>query len=309
MAIDFQHNEYAKSVSDWELVDHISEGDNVKDYLIELNPSDTGEANKLRNKQYKERAVFYNVAGYTLQGLIGLMFSKFPKVELPLGIDYLLGNANGDGVSLYQQSQKTAREVLQKGRAGLFVSYPKTSAPVSRADMDSGGFQSTIHLVEAEQILNWRVVKRGSQSALSLVVISESVDVVGEDGYSVECVEQIRELALQENVFVVREWRKDAKKKEWAVYDESIPTDAAGNSWSEIPFVFLGSVANTPEVNSMPLLGLAKINISHYRNSADYEDSVWYSGQSQPWMSGVTQTHLDLMNQLKHLMLDHQSRY
>jgi hypothetical protein len=47
------------------------------------------------------------------------------------------------------------------------------------------------------------------------------------------------------------------------------------------------------------LSDLTDINIGHYRNSADYEDSIWYAGQAQPWMSGVDENHIQLINDNK----------
>lgn len=41
------------------------------------------------------------------------------------------------------------------------------------------------------------------------------------------------------------------------------------------------------------LLGLAKINLGHYRNSADYEDSVFFCGQVQPYLGGLDTTWRD----------------
>ena len=293
--IDFQHPDYKENISDWELTEHICNSEEVEQYLIILNPTDTSPENRQRNEQYKNRAVFYSVAGHTLEGLIGLIFAKYPQATIPSNLEYMLTNIDGSGVSIYQQSQITTSEILTKGRAGLYVSYPKTEGAISKAQLDEGGYSATVNIIEAEQIINWRTIKRGSETILSLVVISESVEEVGEDGYSIEYVTQLKELALIENVFTVREWRKDSKTNTWFVVSESIPTDSSGNTWDVIPFVFVGSVANTTEINPIPLYPLAKINVSHYRNSADYEDSVWYVGQAQPWMSGVTQSHVDMM--------------
>ncbi|WP_320750898.1 DUF4055 domain-containing protein [Enterobacter roggenkampii] len=35
------------------------------------------------------------------------------------------------------------------------------------------------------------------------------------------------------------------------------------------------------------MAALVEINHGHYRNSADYEDSVWFCGQVQPYMTGL----------------------
>jgi hypothetical protein len=36
------------------------------------------------------------------------------------------------------------------------------------------------------------------------------------------------------------------------------------------------------------------INLGHFRNSADYEDSVFWCGQAQPWISGVDEQWLKM---------------
>lgn len=292
MSIDFRHPEYKENINQWNLVDNVCDSKDVEQHLITLNPNDTSKENSTRNKQYKERAVFYAVAGYTLQGLIGLLFSKPPTVELPSQLEYMKTNVNGAGVSIYQQAQDASAETIKKGRNGLFVSYPKTEGAVSVADMNEGGYVATINQIDAGQIINWGVKLKGSKVVLSLVVLSEVAEVI--EDYEIKEVKQIKELALKDDVFTVINWRKD-EKDEWVVFDETIPTDATGKTWSEIPFTFIGSQANTTAVDGAPLYPLAKINIAHYRNSADYEDSVWYVGQAQPWMSGINQNHIDLM--------------
>jgi len=207
----------------------------------------------------------------------------------------MLTNVDGSGVSINQQAQDSSSNVIKKGRSGLFVTYPKTEGAVSRADMDNGSLVATINKIEAEQIINWATETKGSKTFLSLVVIQESVEVI--EDYEIKEIEQLRELALLDGIFTVREWRKNEKKSEWIIHSESIPTDSAGSTWSEIPFTFIGSQSNTSNLDDAPIYPLVKINVAHYRNSADYEDSVWYVGQAQPWMSGITQTHLDLMKE------------
>ena len=295
MAIDFQHPEYKANIDRWNLVDNVCDSKNVQQHLIELNPSDTRKANKERNKQYKERAVFYAVAGYTLQGLIGLLFSKPPTVELPPQLEYMKDNVNGAGVSIYQQAQDSSSETMKKARSGLFVSYPKTEGAVSVAQMNEGGYIATINQIDATQVINWSVELRGSKVILSLVVISEVVEEI--EDYEIKEIKQIKELSLINDVFHVTDWRKNSKD-EWVIYTEAYaPTNAKGFTWNEIPFTFIGSQSNTTRIDNAPNDPLAKINIAHFRNSADYEDSVWYAGQAQPWMSGVNQLHVDMMKE------------
>lgn len=294
MAIDYRHKDYDKHADKWKLIEAVCSGDDVEEYLIELNPNDKTTENTTRNAQYRKRAIFYQVAGYTVRGLNGLLFSKVPKVTLPKSLEYLLTNADGAGVSVYQQAQAVAGNQIKQGRAGLFVTYPETKGAVSKADLQALRVFATIHHIQPDQIINWRTTSDGAQIKLSLVVIAEMEAELQADGYKVDYVEQIRELALENGIFIVRKWRKNAKK-EWEVVSEGIPKDGSGKPWSEIPFIFVGAENNSPDIDDEPMQSLAEINIGHYRNSADYEDNVWYCGQSQAYMSGVNQNHIDVM--------------
>lgn len=300
MAIDFQNRDYRENLSDWQLIDNICDGKAIAQYLRYLNPQDTSEENVERNRQYREGAVFSAIAGYTIRGLVGTVFRKVPTLTIPGSLDYLKYNADGAGQSIYQQSQQATRDVLRKGRGGLSVSYPKTAGESSRADMATGKVFATVHKINAEQIINARLVPDGAEMKLGLVVIQETVSEVDDDGYTEVEVDEIRELALEQGetgfIYFVRKWRKD-KNGQWQQQGETeYPTDGSGKLWNEIPFTFVGSGDNSIRIDQPPAMDLVRVNKGHYQNSADYEDSVWYAGQAQPWMSGVDETHLELMN-------------
>ena len=57
--------------------------------------------------------------------------------------------------------------------------------------------------------------------------------------------------------------------------------------------MFVGSENNDSSIDDSPLYDMAEINIGHYHNSADYEDSVWFSGQPQFWIAGLDEAWRD----------------
>jgi len=63
----------------------------------------------------------------------------------------------------------------------------------------------------------------------------------------------------------------------------------------EIPFIFAGAKNNDPDVDKAPLYDIAELNLAHYRNSADFEESSFMVGQPTPVMSGLTQTWYDMI--------------
>jgi hypothetical protein len=293
--IDTTHIDYSRERPDWQKIEHITRLRMLPSYLIRLNPHDASDENEQRNRHYRERAIFYAFAAQTVQGLLGTMFRKDPKLSVPDTLSYVRHNADGAGNSLYQQSQGLCDDVIRKSRAGLYVSFPPTpERGVSQQDMIEGRFVATIHRLEPEQVINWRTTTIGARTKLSLVVIRETKEKT--DRYAVDTFETIRELYLDENGFYAeRFWSNE--NGSWEVLSTAQPTDAQGNRWGEIPFIFVGAENNDTSVDRPVMLPLVEVNIGHYRNSADWEDSVWYSGQPQPYMVGMTSDHVEMMAQ------------
>jgi len=294
MSIDFQHPQYVKSLEKWKLVDDICDAENLNDYLRKINPEDTSEEMVQRRDQYFKRSVFYAIAGYTSRGLVGKAFQKTPTCEVPPELEYVKENIDGAGQNIYQQAQEVFRDVLRNGRAGLLIDFPETDGEISRADLISGKVFATITRYKAQQIINWQVEQRGPRVIPVKIVLATKAAEMHEDGFGFDQIDEYICLDLEENIYVQRVYRQN-ERREWYIHKETIPTDSAGNTLDYIPFVFVGSEANTFEIDHPPLYDLAKINVGHYNNSAIYEDSVFTVGQVQPWMSGLTQENVDAM--------------
>jgi hypothetical protein len=275
----------ADAAERWKVVRDVCAGDQAlrcDEYLPRLNALDQSPQNQDRNKAYRERAVFYPATGFTLAGMIGLAFRLDPKAEgLPDSLKYLLSDADGAGVSLYQQSQAVLASNVQIGRHGLYTDF---SSQLARPIIKS---------YAAEDVINWRYALIGGKVVLTLVVLHEKAEQT--DAYASTSVDQWREVFLTEGLCKVRVWQLDDKGD-----PQPMPlTDAEGNQVTElvlrsagapldeIPFDFVGSQNNDASIDDSPLYGMAKVNVGHFRNSADYEDAAFMHGQSQFWMSGL----------------------
>ena len=291
MAVDFQHKDYKKRIDTWKMVDNVVNKEELEQYLRVLNSEDISPENNERNEFYKEFAIFYNFTGFTLSGLIGEVYAKSPSVNLPATLDYLNESADGKGKSIQQMSQETTREVTKKARSGLYVSYPDIGRAVSAQDV-ARGVRATISHIDAKRIINWREGMVDGVSKLTLVVFTSTKEIIDDDGFGVEEKDTWRELSLKDGIFYDVTWWKD--EEEW-VFREEVPLDGRGVPFTEIPFCFVGSQDNDPSVDTVDISDLADINLGHYRNSADWEDSTFYIGQSQPWMSGIDDAHIKLI--------------
>lgn len=271
-------------------------------YLPVPDPTDDSEANKARYTDYKKRAIFFDATSRTHEGYIGQMFYRDPQLNLPSLLSVLEVDVDGTGVGLLQQAKQACEDVLPLGRGGLYVDYSnKLGTNASRADQEKFKVRPTITYFAPEAIINWRWTVVADQKFLSLVVLEEKYDE-DDDGYEKCEATQWRELRLvwpdrDENgepigvpFYTCQIWR-EGENGMWAS-DPTIPLRGDGKTWDYIPFYFMGSKNNDPLPDRPPFEGLAHLNIGHYRNSADYEESVFVVGQPTPWASGITENWL-----------------
>jgi len=268
-------------------------------YLPQPNAEDESDENIQRYKAYVERAVFYNVTARTLKGFVGQVFLRDPVIEVPTLLKIVEEDANGGGVNITQSSKKAVGYVLSHGRAGLFVDYPATEGVASRAQLEAGDIRPTLNLYAPWRVLNWRTTKRGAREILSLVVLSETY-IQSDDGFEMKEAEQFRVLRLGkskdnvqdnidegEDVYTVEVWRKEGGK--FGISESYQPRDSSGALLKEIPFTFIGAENNDVDIDNPPLYDLASLNVAHYRNSADYEESCFIVGQPTPYFAGLTE--------------------
>lgn len=252
-------------------------------YLPKPNAADKSNENKIRYKDYLLRAVFYGVTGRTLRGFTGHVFAKLPKIDLSPQLESLRDDVDGLGVPLDQQAQKVLARLLMLGRGGLLADFPIREVSTTRAQLQSGSVTPTITFLEPEDIINWRVKTFGTKQKLTLLVLHELQE---EDkiSFARELVDHWRVLRLDEN----ENYTVQVISEKTGPGEIMTPKDSEGNPFKEIPFVFLGSENNDPTPDDPPLFDMAVLNIAHYRNSADYEESSFFVGQPTPVISGLT---------------------
>lgn len=290
--VKFMREEVKKLLPQYDLISDCIEGERTikrkKDkYLPRPNAEDTSKENIARYEAYLNRAVFYNVSQRTLIGLAGQVFSKEPVIELPAALEVVNIDANGGGISLTQLAKRSVEQTLSLGRAGLFVDYPRTEGNVSKAELEKGDIRPTINVYLAPKIINWRTKVRGAKEVLSLVVLEEKY-VMMDDGFEMKEDTQYRVLRLEEDVYTVIIWRSTNGGANFQQAETYTPTDASGKTLNEIPFTFMGSSNNDEQPDLPPMYDLCALNIAHYRNSADYEESCYIVGQPTPYFAGLT---------------------
>lgn len=299
--VSFKHAKLRLMTTQYELIQDCLAGEAQVKFRRELylprpNPDDTSIENQKRYEGYLRRAVFYNVAQRTLFGLRGQVFLRDPNVEVPAVLQPVVDDATGEGVPLKQLAQEATDFALGYGRAGLYVDYPDATSNeegegenanvATVADLENGDVRPTLKLYGPLDVINWRVMTRGSKIILSLVVLREDY-VIRDDGFESKTGDQWRVLRIDEDgEYVIDIYRDRQGTKPFATY---YPTGGDGKRITEIPFSFIGSVKNTAEINLPPMYDLCSLNMSHYRNSADYEENIYEIGQPTPVFAGLTE--------------------
>lgn len=255
-------------------------------YLPRPNPADLSIANQARYDAYLVRAVFYNVVARTLGGMVGQIFAREPIVELPPDLDIVKNDATGEGVHLTQLAKACSDFVVAYGRSGLFIDFPQTDGQLaSKKDLAEGNIRPVIKLFEPWKIINWRTVTKGARTLLSLVVLEEEY-IKQDDGFEKTTGTQWRVLRLTNDTYTMQIYKDTEPNRGGPVIT---PKGGDGKPLTEIPFKFVGSKDNDPTVDEPPLYDLSTINVAHYRNSADYEESCYIVGQPTPYFTGLTE--------------------
>lgn len=302
-SVETRHLEYNARLSEWTTVWDVVEGEKqVKSKGILYLPKPEPDMTDAEYNAYRTRAIFYGVTGRTLEGHVGHVFSKLPVINLTPRLQLIQDNVDGDGTNLDQLAKEALARVLSVGRCGLLVDYPRRpegAEEATIADLDSGNVRPTIRAYTTFDITNWKTESFGAVNKLTMVTLRETYLKENQNEFGTEQEVQYRVLRLNrtegengvEDGVTWEIWRKGAKNgnESYQIAEGPISiTDGRGQPWDEIPFYFIGWETNGPTVNSVPLYDLAAINLGHYRNSAEVEDSVFLLGNPQLVINGLT---------------------
>jgi hypothetical protein len=289
---DFVHPEYAQAMPLWERTRAAVEGQPALDRHPDPTPLDDCEESRSRYVGYCARAVYFNATGRTKAGLVGIALGEWPSLTVPTSMEYLKDDADGAGLNIYALSQHVIGENLEVGRGGLFVDYPtKPEGDGTSIAEQRQGTVARIVFYKAEDIRDWSFEKVGTDLKLSYLKLYECRDRRTPDGWSMEAVESYRILRLRDGVYTVEVFEKG--QGGYVSMGEVTPRDASGSTWNEIPFQWVGPETNQAKPQKPPLYDLAQVNLGHYRNSADFEESVFMLGQPQVTMTGLDQQWRD----------------
>lgn len=281
--VDTPHKDHVNMAERWERCRDAAEGlDAVRKgkskYLPQLSGQDQPEYNA-----YLKRADFYAAMGASIQAHVGQVFRKPVKIEVPTAGEDWLEDITLTGVSCPALMQEAFGELDEIGRYGLYVDM----APKEEGEE----LRPYLVLVAGENIVNWRTENRGGKQILNRVVIREDVEVEDpEDPFASESETQFRVLELVGETYSVQLYRKMKGSEEYVPFGPPILPDFRGRPFGMIPFWFGNASGVTTRVDRPPLMEVADITLSMWRNSADLENGFHYVGIPTPVVAGFPTT-------------------
>ena len=111
-----------------------------------------------RYTEYKAGAEFDEITQQTLKSFLGRMKLTDAEFDFPDRLNYLIQNADGDGVSLAGLIEQTASNVMQVGWHLLVAEYMNAPLPgesMSQAQAASRGIRAAIKAYNRESVLDW----------------------------------------------------------------------------------------------------------------------------------------------------------
>lgn len=218
---------------------------------------------------YLDRACYYGAPAMTLQALTGLALRKDPVIKLPARLEPMRLNATHENAPMHVLIEDMTREVMSMGRFGILLDFPAEGATANTVPHFS--------TFEAESIEEYETAYVDGRKVLSRVHLSS--DEKFEDA------DVTYELILEDTLYKFRRFIRDNDKSRVDVGEEIIPT-VNGQALNFIPFIMVSHKGLRPEDVTPPLLGLCKVALSHFKNSADREHAIYLTAAPTPWIAG-----------------------
>lgn len=286
--LDTYHSDFIEHEQQWQRCrDAVAGQDKVHAqgelYLPRLKSQDDPEY-----KSYKQRATFFNATGRTLDALTGMVFSASPKITVPTALDVVLEDITLGGCSLHNFAKMLVDEQVAQGRVGIIVEHPENELDmITLGEAQAMNLRPYARMYKASDIHDWREQSVNGRTQLSFVKLHEMVEVDNGDEFVTDYQEQYRILDLFEGQYRVRIFQRDPNdRKNWILIGESFPL-MRGAPLDYIPFIIVNASYIGCAVDRPPLLDLVDQNLAHYRNTADYEHGLHFTGLPTPVVSGV----------------------
>jgi hypothetical protein len=298
MPVNSPHRSYTDASRIWQRCrDTFAGSDAVKargtDYLPMLEGHSGLPNTPSLYSAYVQRALFYPAIARTVAGLTGIVFGKAPTVD-GVGPAYrpIFEDVTLTGTNLAAYGLQICTECLTVGRCGTLIDFPNNGGTIPEGPVDPlipNDNRPYAVMYDAESIINWRAERIGGRQQLTLLVLREERETIGNDNdlFMPTVVYQYRVLQLIDGRYTVSIYTEDPQNKgKYLMTEGPRQPLRRGMAFTFIPFVFMGPTNLDPDIEHPPLQDLVDVNLSHYRTSADQEHGAHFVALPTPWISG-----------------------
>jgi hypothetical protein len=260
-------------------------------YLPRLSEQDDAEY-----AAYVNRAMFFNASRRTVTGLTGMIMMKDPLIKPD--------NYNFGDFGFYDKKETerinrfiemVLREIITVKSMGILLDLPlaeETEEAIER-------IEPYLSCYTTENVINWFTNDKGDYTR---VILREEYEIESEDKFEHIFDIQFRELYLEdfwdkdtETTFTIYQqqiWRekkvddKSQKEPQFYKWGPPIMPFINGKPLEKIPFYLIEDADAISSSNNPPIYDVVKVNLSHYRSSADLEHGRHLTALPTPWVAG-----------------------
>lgn len=268
-------------------------------YLPKLNGQSAKEY-----EVYKDRAQYFNGTGRTVEAYLGMIFRKLPTYNFAHdGVasnelndfmkQHFLDSVTHDGLDFDTFIHTVLEEIVTVNRVGVLVDMPdiaKETGLIKQytiSDYEELDIHPLVSMYTAENILNWHTEIVNGQVLPVFFVLSEFKDGLMTGSLKHEIVDAYRILYLENfsnpktrryKVIEVEKRPNGPNKGGLVVTSVSYPK-VDGKHLNHIPFyVMTDRGLDYKRIHDPMIHDLANVNIGYYRNSADHENELHWTG-------------------------------
>lgn len=289
MPVSSTHPDYRDRENDWAITRDTVEGDtairrSVTKYLPPppglVEGVVQGDGSRLphgRYSFYASFAEFPEIVSPTLNGILGLIHEKQPKVELPPDMEYLIKSASPDGETLEEIWERITKEILITGRQPILI--------------ELFGDKPYLCPYPAENLINWMLRPKREGGGPAMAVFKEITrEPMNDDPFEYEDVTRYRVIRLENGTYTVSVY-EEIENEFRKVVDSDGLVDVVpllyGKSFDMLPVVVVNTLDCGFEFGPIPLLPMARRALSIFRKTADYNRSLYMKGDPQPIIFGI----------------------
>lgn len=230
---------------------------------------------------YLSGAEFHEFPGETLSALLGKLAFGETEVKLPPELEYLLQNADGDGMSLSGLMEFAAANIMTVKYHILLAELPGTAGidtkNLSRAEAARLNLKACIRQYSRESLIDWQFDKYEGIRQLTLLVFQEKH--FDRDPESLDLAEKVSYLVcgLDQKGYYQQRWTQASEAQGMVADAPKVYPTVAGQNLKWIP-VEIVSDEELPS-GALPRSGgylsaICNAALHRYRTSADYKEAL-----------------------------------